>query len=88
MNDDPELLPCPFCGEERDVELQPTRNGMMRVYCDNCGCSGYETDARNQAIASWNQRVDKARIAELEAENRKLKEQADDLWMDANGFDI
>ena len=51
------LLPCPFCGEENDVALEATRQGMVRVYCNNCGCSGYETDDRNQAVASWNQRV-------------------------------
>jgi Lar family restriction alleviation protein len=50
------LLPCPHCGEHEYVELQPTHNGMMRVYCDNCGCCGYETDDREQAIDAWNRR--------------------------------
>lgn len=58
MSDNPELLPCPFCGNQDAVELQKTARGMMRVYCDNCGGSGYETDDRAIAIEFWNRRMD------------------------------
>lgn len=51
------LLSCPFCGNQDAVELQPTSNGMMRVHCDNCGGSGYETDERDTAIEFWNRRA-------------------------------
>lgn len=52
-----ELLPCPFCENQDAVELQKTTNGMMRVHCDNCGGSGYETDERDTAIEFWNRRA-------------------------------
>lgn len=52
-----DIAQCPFCGNQDAVELQKTTNGMMRVHCDNCGSSGYETDERDTAIRSWNRRA-------------------------------
>ena len=60
-----ELRPCPFCGGTKIC----TEKSINLNYCDNCSAESN--------IEHWNTRPIedelRARIAELEAENRKLK---------------
>lgn len=56
VNDDG-LLPCPFCGDSTRVRLEQPKHWLYRVYCHNCGGSGYETDTQSEAVATWNKRV-------------------------------
>lgn len=61
MNNEIELLPCPFCGgEPRLSDGECGHNGMPRNYrnpmCTRCYVSfGYAP--KDEAIAMWNRRV-------------------------------
>lgn len=60
-----DVKPCPFCGNEEEVEFQrgtKDREGVpTQAICVNCGASGpgvYESDDRNflKALDAWNYR--------------------------------
>lgn len=57
-----ELLPCPFCGGEANLdELTPTpyndqHSTYYSVGCINCGIGFYE-NTEDEAIAAWNSRA-------------------------------
>lgn len=55
------LLPCPFCGEEKELREHRDREESTRwegvyVRCDNCGAIGPECDTWPKARAAWNKR--------------------------------
>lgn len=58
-----ELLPCPFCGGE--AELEKTPGGLFSVGCaDWRNCFGFWTSCRyycteSEAIAAWNARAER-----------------------------
>lgn len=52
MNDK-ELLPCPFCGGEAEVEH---RFGLYFVFCKYCGARVSSFGDVNSAVAVWNTR--------------------------------
>ena len=79
----PEVLPCPFC--DSSASLKHVLAGP-RVTCSGCMACGPTTDTSEaitdadsqagdvQAINAWNARAaDKARIAELEAALKAVK---------------
>ena len=71
-----ELKPCPFCGNEAQVNTW-TMHGITesRCFCSNSDCPN---SVRTVALEQWNTRPIEdalhARIAELEAENNRLAE--------------
>ena len=53
----PELLPCPFCGSD-DVNLYVSRWSMeIYVQCNTCLCRGPEQVEGDIAILDWNNRA-------------------------------
>ena len=82
-----ELLPCPFCGSERHMNLSPTcdrttpYNPHDRAFpiirCLGCftDVPGENFDATGKsASAAWNRRASDARIAALEAQVEGMRE--------------
>lgn len=49
------LLPCPFCGDEAEVERYGTPRQSCIVACTNCGCRLSSNE--NGAGRAWNQRA-------------------------------
>ena len=83
MTKTPELLPCPFCGGEAEIDSVehgdgPNRMSQTRIYCSNCYC---ETDWNTgtydfkDAIDIWNTRVYPEEVL------RALDKQTPDLVM-------
>lgn len=87
------LKPCPFCGEVPSLELKhelSLYNGC--ITCPQCGVSierFFETkrECVEDLFAIWNTRpIEDAlrkRVQELEAENKKLKKENDELEAEA-----
>jgi len=73
----PELLPCPFCGDNR-ASTYHVRDGRVSM-CPACGAkSGSQFNgpldlpsADNRAIAAWNRRTPSPEVAALIAEARR-----------------
>ena len=63
MSDDPELLPCPFCGADGWAHLasdDADAAGSRQYYhckCLECECSTKGSYIRADAIAAWNRRA-------------------------------
>jgi hypothetical protein len=57
MTDTPKLLPCPFCGEGKNLGYDATQDAIM---CFDCLCAGPEHASQQQSIAAWNRRHDAA----------------------------
>ncbi len=53
----PELLNCPFCGHEAD--LQENLEHDWRVDCVNCPVATYWQQDREQAVEKWNHRTER-----------------------------
>jgi Lar family restriction alleviation protein len=53
---DTELLPCPFCGEEADIERMGTHRMSMVITCTNCGCSVETGETFVHKNTQWNTR--------------------------------
>ena len=83
------LKPCPFCGNEEYPPEQASRFEsnmfLTKVECGNCGATmeSWNDTAILDTAPNWNTRPIEdaltARIAELEAENEKLK--AERRWI-------
>jgi len=68
----PELLPCPFCGAEAEIERRGSQRASMIIACTNCGCrveSGDVVGLTEPKVYRWNRRAHDA----LKAENAKLR---------------
>jgi Lar family restriction alleviation protein len=73
----PELLPCPFCGDNR-ASTYHVRDGRVSM-CPACGAkSGSQFNgpldlpsADDRAIAAWNRRTPSPEVAALIAESRR-----------------
>lgn len=56
------LKPCPFCGEEADIETMYMGLTLaFRVYCKNiyhCSVKQINWNTEKDAIKAWNKRVD------------------------------
>lgn len=55
-----ELLPCPFCGESKNLTVQHCEGTIIhpayRIYCGNCGASNGYSD-RVDPVKNWNSRA-------------------------------
>lgn len=73
-----ELKPCPFCGETRLTIEDNQKVQDVHVLCKDCGAKTSFDGIRYDVAGRWNVRpVEHAlqkRIAELEAENGRLRE--------------
>ena len=79
MSDDA-LLPCPLCGGEAREELFHSPAGVFDVVkCVRCDATCGPYPPPDEAIAAWNRRAGQSaaaeRVAVLEAENERLREQ-------------
>lgn len=87
-----ELKPCPFCGEDVIKEYD---NGVTFLVCRGCIGTGIATGFpyrdTNVAVSQWNTRPIedaltaeivslKAKVAELEADIKKIEERADYVY--------
>lgn len=53
-----ELLPCPFCGESSDLEVDNSdHNRSTWVICHGCGARGAIMLSYEQAVKEWNTRT-------------------------------
>lgn len=62
-----ELLPCPFCGGEANLEKSP-ESGKWHVECGDADCIGFWTasvyfDIEAEAIEAWNRRTPEQAVA-------------------------
>jgi Lar family restriction alleviation protein len=56
MRDD--LLSCPFCGGESELNHVNTAcEWLYEVRCPECGCGTDYSDTSDDAIAAWNHRT-------------------------------
>ena len=53
--EEPELEPCPFCGERRGATYKGYK--WWRVECATCHAEGPEADTEPEAVAAWNRRA-------------------------------
>ena len=74
-----EIKPCPFCGEEKDIEVFPSY-GRYFTACINCGSESATVESKTEAIEKWNQRpydfdmpAIVKKVQRLEKENEQLK---------------
>ena len=64
-----ELKPCPFCGSTR-VIVDTTILGAYTAEClDCCAIISHCYPTKEDAIAAWNRRAEKALVAQDEAKN-------------------
>jgi hypothetical protein len=70
------LKPCPFCGEEAEIERYGTARVSTIVTCSGCGTSKECGEEFNHG-QDWNDRTEAGIIEQLEAENKQLKKA---LW--------
>lgn len=57
---EPELLPCPFCGETNGLgiaEHLQTGKTFFFVMCENCDTYGGSADSKKRAAEKWNTRA-------------------------------
>lgn len=56
---DPELKPCPFCGDDSPlvIAFEPDRFRDV-VACYICRARGAPGDGYDEAVANWNRRAD------------------------------
>ncbi len=88
----PELLPCPFCGDNR-ASTYHVRDGRVSM-CPACGAkSGSQFNgpldlpsADDRAIAAWNRRTPSPEVAALIAEARREAEEMTDGLVKASAW--
>ena len=57
-----ELLPCPFCGNEKIYcEDAGHKTDVWFIQCDDCGATFPHFDSKEEAIKVWNTRTPKER---------------------------
>lgn len=52
-----ELLPCPFCGGDAEIESIPSFRNSNFVRCKICLSSIRGYDTKDKAVAAWNRRA-------------------------------
>lgn len=60
MPTEAELLPCPFCGDEAEIQIRGTKNNSMIIACINCGARVESPDiygVTNPKHYHWNMRA-------------------------------
>jgi len=67
------LKPCPFCGEEAEIERYGTARVSTIVTCSGCGTSKECGEEFNHG-RDWNDRTEAGIIEHLEAENKRLRD--------------
>ena len=67
------LKPCPFCGEEAEIERYGTARVSTIVTCSGCGTSKECGEEFNHG-QDWNDRTEAGIIEQLEAENKRLRD--------------
>ncbi len=82
-----ELLPCPFCGGEADLDEIPGSPFTTETYSWGAGCKdcniGWYNENKAEAIAAWNKRAVKLNMS-VEHMNRVI----DDLINEINARDL
>lgn len=58
----PELLPCPFCGNKEPelidiTTIEPLGGVVWRVGCNKCGSYNNLSKDKERAVAQWNMRT-------------------------------
>ena len=60
MPTEAELLPCPFCGDEAEIQVRGTKNNSMVIACLNCGARVESPDiygVTDPKYYHWNMRA-------------------------------
>ena len=65
------LKPCPFCGEEAEIQRYGTSRVSTIVTCRGCGTSKECGEEFNHG-RDWNDRTEAGIIEQLEEENKRL----------------
>jgi len=94
----PELLPCPFCGGQAEIERKGTHRQSMQYACTNCGArceAGDVYGLTSPANYKWNNRhpdtatLERELAAQVEVANglaKLLKQARDDVYADWLGW--
>ena len=64
-----QLLPCPFCGGEAEIESEGV---TWYIWCDTCDFSIDWFVSSSHAIQCWNRRAESAELAALREAMQKL----------------
>lgn len=56
-NQMPELLPCPFCGNDFEIETEHQLHGMTCLFCPSCGMRGPRHTSILKSTTAWNTRA-------------------------------
>jgi len=78
------LKPCPFCGEEAEIQRYGTSRVSTIVTCMGCGTSKECGEEFNHG-RDWNDRTEAGIIEHLEAENKRLR-QALEVYADESSW--
>jgi len=52
----PELLPCPFCAEDKELHIVTNSVDGFTMQCLTCGSEGPSESSESEAVTYWNRR--------------------------------
>lgn len=68
-----ELLPCPFCGGEAEIERIGNSRQSSIINCTDCSCTLESNENPEATGTDWNTRAESQELTRLRKENERLK---------------